>query len=202
MSLVALGLAVFLLGPNQGPATPLIQGNDPAQFELVGITATDVTIDAGELRLTGKPNGYFATRREYENYTLSFDWKFEPPADPAALAKFAGNSGLLVHITPPDKVWPRCVEVQLAQADPGSIFSVGDASVRGRKVVDAQKKAIKPVGEWNTMELVCRGGTMVCSINGVEVARALDSKPRKGKIGWQSEGSPIRFRNITIQPFE
>ena len=179
--------------------TPIVRGTDPAQFELVGLGADSISIDDGEVRLTGMPLGYFATKQEYRNYVLSFEWKYDRPEGLKSDAEFRGNSGLLVHLTKPQKVWPTCIQVQLAQADPGAIFAMGEARLQGTVDPAAQQKATRPVGQWNRVEVTCRAGSISCVLNGIEVAQGEGASPDRGAIGWQSEGKPIRFREIKIR---
>ena len=181
--------------------TPLLKGDDLTSFQLVGIGTDTMKIEDGVIRLTGKPNGYFATREGYQNYVIRFDWMYERPEGLAPGAKFDGNSGLLVHIVEPHKVWPKSIEVQLANSDAGNIFAIA-GKFQGKKDAAAQKKAIKPVGEWNEEEVTCKDGSIVCTINGVEVSRGDAAVPDHGKIGWQSEGAPIRFRKLMIRPLD
>ena len=121
--------------------TPLVKGDDPEQFVLVGIGPQTVSIHDGEVRVTGKPDGYFATRESYKNYVLRFEWRYERPEGLTSDASFRGNSGLLLHIAGPHKVWPRCVESQLMIADAGHLFGVSGATFDGRKDARAQKAA-------------------------------------------------------------
>jgi Domain of Unknown Function (DUF1080) len=181
---------------------PLVKGGDVEQFRLIGIGPDTISIKDGAVRLSGKPNGYFATRDSYKNYVLRFEWKYERPAGLDPEAKFNGNSGLLLHIAEPHKVWPKCIEAQLMNADAGNTFAIGGAKFRGKKDAAAQKKAIKPVGEWNLQEVTCKDGTIVCTINGVEIARGDGASPDSGPIGLQSEGSVILFRNMVIKPLD
>lgn len=58
----------------------------------------------------------------------------------------------------------------------------------------------KPVGEWNTLEVVCDGDTITNILNGVVVNKATDVQPTKGKILFQSEGAEIFFRRIELVP--
>lgn len=178
---------------------PLFSGTAPEQFELVGIGTDALTISGGELELSGKPNGYFATKGTYKNYVLQFDWKYDRPEGLVSDDKFPGNSGLLIHITGKHKVWPKCTEVQLANSDAGNIFAIQGAKFHGKKDAAAQKKAIKPVGEWNAEEVTCRDGAITCKINGIEVATGTGADPDQGAIGWQSEGTKIRLRNVRIK---
>ena len=47
---------------------PLVKGDDVKALELVGIGPDTLTIAEGEIRISGKPNGYFATKESYKNY--------------------------------------------------------------------------------------------------------------------------------------
>ena len=58
----------------------------------------------------------------------------------------------------------------------------------------------KPIGEWNTAELVCAGDTAEVYFNGKLVNRLTRLSPSRGKIQLQSEGCPIEFRRIAIIP--
>jgi len=181
--------------------TPLLKGDDLNSFQLVAIGPDTMTIQDGVIRLSGKPNGYFATKESYKNYVLKFDWMYERPEGLESDAKFDGNSGLLVHIVGPHKVWPNCIEVQLMNRDAGNIFALG-GKFQGKKDAEAQKKAIKPVGQWNQEEVTCQEGKIACKINGEEVSRGTGAQPDHGQIGWQSEGKPIRFRNLRIKTLD
>src|SRR5262245_60616974 len=62
------------------------------------------TVKDGTIVITGVPNGYLITEKEYENYVLTLEWQWgEEP----------GNSGVFVHVSGEDKIWPKGVEAQL-----------------------------------------------------------------------------------------
>ena len=178
---------------------PLIQGDDPSQFELVNVGPGTIRIEDGVVHISGKPNGYFATKERYKNYVVTFEWRYERPEGLEDDAQFNGNSGLLVHIQPPHKVWPQCIEVQLMNRDAGNIFAINGSKFTGKKDADAQKTAIKPVGQWNQEEVVCQDGAITCTINGTQVATGTGAAPDHGQIAWQSEGRPIQFRHLKIK---
>jgi len=50
--------------------------------------------------------------------------------------------------------------------------------------------------------VTCEDGSIVCKINGIEVARGTGAQPDRGQIGWQSEGWPIQFRNLRIKTLD
>jgi hypothetical protein len=202
----SLAVAVLALGGLVAPAwaddfVPLVKGDDVNAFELVAIGPDTIKIEDGEILVKGKPNGYFATRESYKNYILKFDWKYERPSDLVSDAAFRGNSGLLLHIQEPHKVWPRSIELQLQNSNAGAIIPIGGAKCQ-RTMLAPPARAVKPVGQWNEEEVTCREGTIACKINGVEVSRGTEATVQGGPIGWQSEGAPIRFRNLAIKKLD
>jgi hypothetical protein len=55
-------------------------------------------------------------------------------------------------------------------------------------------------GEWNQVEITCRGGDVAFHLNGQLVNAATDSTYREGRLLFQSEGAEIFFRAITLHP--
>jgi len=155
----------------------------------------------GVLQVSGFPNGYFYTAKSYKNYVLRYDWTY-PKEQPE---KTTMNSGCLVHIQEPHKVWPHSVEPQCRYMDHGKLFFIGFP--KGAKVEQnfdeaAQKKALKPHYEWNSTETTCRSdGSITVKINGVLVNSG-KSELTEGPIGFQSEGAIIHFKNIKIKMLE
>ena len=58
----------------------------------------------------------------------------------------------------------------------------------------------RPLGEWNTLDLECRGDRFTYWVNGTKVIEGHGAKPAKGHILFQSEGAEIYFRKITLRP--
>jgi hypothetical protein len=157
----------------------------------------------GVIRCTGKPAGYVRTEKEYGNYRLTFEWRWT--AGP-------GNSGCLVHMNGKDEVWPRSIEVQLASQDAGDFWVIGGTDFKehvkkdDRRVPKMGAHNEKKPGEWNTMTIVCQGDMIMVDVNGkhqnhASAVRDDKGKPlTSGKICFQSEGAPIEFRNIVLEP--
>jgi len=57
----------------------------------------------------------------------------------------------------------------------------------------------RPHGEWNTLELECRGDRFTSWANGTKVIEGRGARPRKGHLLFQSEGAEIYFRKITLR---
>lgn len=157
------------------------------------------------LYCAGKPNGYIRTNEKYENYHLHLEWRWvETPT----------NSGVLLHAGDKDAVWPACIECQLKAGNAGDFVLINGTglSVNGvsqknsaRQFVVVEKKAPTselPAGQWNRYDIYCKGDTVRCLVNGVLQNEGTDASVTSGWICLQSEGSPIEFRNIYLQPLD
>lgn len=115
------------------------RNEDPAKFFQVDDGTIHVYKD--QVAGTAAPNGYLATDKVYSDFELrmEFKWgtkKFKPRMDAVR------DAGLLYHVTPPDSVWPRCVECQIQEGDVGDCFTV-----RGVRVTtDVEVVPIKTPG--------------------------------------------------------
>lgn len=58
----------------------------------------------------------------------------------------------------------------------------------------------KPVGEWNRIEILCRGGDQIFFLNGVKVNEGFNGSYTAGRLLFQSEGAEIFFRRIELHP--
>ena len=74
-----------------------------------------------------------------------------------------------------------------------------------RKTLSAiatRSESWRPHGEWNVLELVTHGNDVKQYVNGKLANEATDPFPAEGKILFQSEGSEVFFRNITLYPLK
>jgi len=154
------------------------------------------SVKDGEIVCTGHPNGYFYSEKPYKNYIIRYDWKYIKPEEGK---KSSYNSGLLVHIQGANKVWPKCVEVQGANANHAFLYFLECKKIDSKYDQELKDKVTKPIGEWNTTEATCKDdGSIVAKINGTEVSSGKGDLT-EGKIGFQSEGAEIHFKNIKIK---
>ncbi len=159
------------------------------------------SVKNGVLRCEGQPTGYMQTTANYESYKLIVEWRFDP-------TKGAGNSGVLLRVTGPDKVWPRSLEAQLHSGSAGDIWNIGNVPMRstrpectkGRRTIKARLSNERPLGEWNRYEITLEGGNLSLVVNGVEQNAAVDCEVISGGIALQSEGSYIEFRTVELRP--
>ncbi|MBU0639387.1 MAG: DUF1080 domain-containing protein [Planctomycetes bacterium] len=160
------------------------------------------SVSDGVLICKGRPIGYIRTEADYTNYVLKLEWRFNP------VTKQAGNSGVLLRLCGADKVWPRSVEAQLQSGNAGDfwnidkfVMKVDPARTNGRNTKKTHF-AEQPIGEWNEYEIIVDHTEIRLYVNGELLNRAWDVEEIPGKIGLQSEGAEIHFRNIRLGPID
>jgi hypothetical protein len=202
-------LVILLLGPPTLAAdesTPLFNGKNlfgwTYHLDKPGVRGSDVwSIKDGVLRCTGQPAGYLITKQnDFDNYTLTVQWRWPEKG---------GNNGVLVHVTKPNElgVWPKSLEVQLQSGNAGELWVIGTTlqvehpttHIDDRRHKNNITGAEKPLGQWNTMEITCRGNEISVSVNGYPVNHATKLSQQRGAIALQSEGTPIEFREVSIR---
>jgi hypothetical protein len=76
-----------------------------------------------------------------------------------------------------------------------------DAKVVAKDFPDARARAFRPIGQWNSVEIVAKDGQIKSYHNGELLSHVTEHEfTEAGYIGFQSEGVPLRWRNIRIKP--
>lgn len=156
----------------------------------------------GVLVCKGKPGGYIQTEREFDNYVLELDWRWDPAVTEGR------NSGVLLRKIGPDKIWPKALEAQLMDGNAGDFWLI-DAfpattvpertNGRNAKKTHANEK---PAGEWNRYRITVDHGAVTLEVNGQVLNEAREVLEVPGRIALQSEGAPIQFTEIHLTPIE
>jgi 3-keto-disaccharide hydrolase len=220
---VTLGSVSLSAPVQEGGFKPLFDGKSLAGWKPFLRAGKDGTppdpkatwsIKDGAIICTGKPNGYIVTEKEYGDYVLKLKWRF--PA-----GSKGGNSGVLLHVTGPDKVWPNSIEAQLFAGSAGDFWLIADdkgqlpklelnealkdpKNKEGRHYFrfDKDSPVEKPFGEWNEYEITCKGGDITLVVNGKKVNEGKNGQLKKGRIALQSEGAEVHFKDIMIRSLE
>ncbi len=205
-------LGIFQLAGQTGEWQPLLGKNfDGAQYEK-----GSWKIENGVL--TGLEDKVLWATGEYENFILELQFKNDPGT----------NSGVIVYSTNKKDWIPNSVEIQIADdySDKwgnsrkdyqcGAIFGHLPAS---------EQKVVKKPGNWNKMQITCKGQQIDVVLNGKNVTSMDMSKwtsgkvnpdnstipdwlpkpfaelPTKGSIGFQGKhgDASIYFKNIRIK---
>lgn len=207
ISTLWLGAAAVLMAAAE--PTPLFNGRnlDGWTFDVI---QPDVKPEAvwsvtdGLLVCKGRPPGVIrTTRNDFSNYELTVEWRW-------ALGGKPGNSGVLIHASKPREmfVWPKSIEVQLGSGNAGDFWMIGEklrvegAEPQGRRWLKRQDSVEKPPGEWNTMQVRCKGDQVSVRVNGVLMNEASGLSATSGAICLQSEGAEIHFRKVEVRPLQ
>lgn len=161
-----------------------------------------------------KGGGDIVHEMELENFHLKLDWK---------IAK-NGNSGVIFWVqNDPSKykyVWYTGPEMQVLDND-----GHPDGKIQKHRagnlydLIATTEGVIKPVGEWNTAEIICNRGKLEFKLNGSSILSTTygdeqwnnliaNSKFRsmpafgktfKGHIALQDHGDNVWFKNIVVK---
>ena len=160
-------------------------------------------VNDGMIETVGVPMGYLRTVKEFSNYKLHVEWRY--PEEPT-------NSGIFLHTTGPDLLWPNHYQAQLKFENAGDFIVNGSGiSATVRDTVYTSTDSVKPLlpklnpsnekpaGEWNSYDITCKGNSIELYVNGLLQNTATNCSSTRGGIGLQAEGSKIQFRNLWIE---
>jgi hypothetical protein len=184
--------------------TELFNGKDTVGWTVFPAETSKDTwsIKDGILACTGKPSGFLRTEKSYKQYRFTVEWRFTK----------TGNTGVVVHMTPPDAVWPKSIECQGMHKNQGDFYFWNGATLTGGTELKnkagkirgyrlgKQSDAEKPAGEWNTFTTICDGNTVTILVNGKEVNKATGTNLAEGFIGLQVEGGAFEVKRCTLEP--
>lgn len=159
--------------------------------------STVFTVQSNVIHITGNPFGYMRTKETFSDYTLHVEWRW--PVE-------GTNSGIFVHCQLPDTIWITGIECQLQAGNAGDFACVGetdmkertDKTKKGRMIKKMAESSEKPVGEWNSMDIICKSNTIEVKVNGVLQNKGTEVSVSKGYIVLQSEGKDVEFRNVVL----
>ena len=172
-----------------------------ADFEPFQADESTWREEDGVLICTGSPKGYIHTRETFDNYVWEAEYRFAPVEDEEK--RPLANTGFMIHIQEPQKVWPASLEVQGRWDEMASIKSNGGIpALTIEDNPEARESARKPVGEWNHVRIESRDGALTARLNGELICTSQPGELTSGQIGLQSEGFEVHFRNVTIEPVE
>ncbi|QFP75874.1 DUF1080 domain-containing protein [Deinococcus sp. AJ005] len=170
-------------------------GNDPeGVFKVEGgeLRVLNVAPTAGEREF-----GYLLTDKRYANYRLRLHYRWDQQKF-APRAADARDSGVLYHVTGPDRVWPASAEFQILEGGTGDLWQLSGSNltatvrdpgaqelqydplgqpVTTSNVADSYRRMVRAGGVqelpgWNTLELVVSGDEATQIVNGQLAAQA------------------------------
>ncbi len=210
-SATILGIFLAMFSCSSEDKIELFNGQDLENWNIIvdsedGEPKDLFYVEDGLLNTPGTPFGYIRTKESYSNYKLHLEWRWtEEPA----------NSGVLINVQGQEIIFPHCVECQLMNGRAGDVVLMGkgaEITIRDStyRVTSEERRYLSipkleessemPAGEWNTYEITSKDGNLEVIVNGILQNTGTGMTLTEGNIALQSEGGPIQFRNIYLQP--
>jgi hypothetical protein len=158
----------------------------------------------GALVCKKEGGGNLFTDREYGDFVLRFEFKLEP----------GGNNGLAVRAPLEGNPAYTSMELQILDDTADCYKDLQPYQFHGSVygVVPSKPGFLKPVGEWNTQEVVAKGSRIKVVLNGTVIvdtdlkgAKPIDGQKHtgldrtKGYLGFMGHGARLEFRNLRIK---
>jgi hypothetical protein len=154
-----------------------------------------------------KPGGNLYTEKQYDNFVFRFEFKFTPGA----------NNGLGIRMAEGAHAAYDGMELQILENTADKYKDLQPYQYHGSiyGVVPAKRGFLKPVGEWNSQEVIADGHHIKIILNGEVIVDAdikeasangtMDEKDHpgllrpKGHIAFVGHGDVLWFRNIRVK---
>jgi hypothetical protein len=163
------------------------------------------SVTNGVIHCNGSAIGYLRTKQSYSNYVVTVEWRF------VKVAPKKDNTGILVHMQLPDKVWPICVQNQGRSGRQGDLFVMMGAECKEHLALGKDANTPVPlrgasnensVGEWDTNVTVCAGNDVKAIINGKLLNEITECTVSSGFVGIQSEGADFEICKMYLEPLK
>jgi hypothetical protein len=160
------------------------------------------SVQDGKIVCDGKGFGFLRyDGQQYGDFTFHVEFKMAPKC----------NTGLGFRTTvyEADKTRatrPSFYSYEIQLVDDAGKPATATSSGSLYRYIAPRSNAIKPAGEWNTIEITCEGPRVRVVLNGEEIhdvdqttVEALKDKPTKGYVCLQNHGGKVEFRNVRIR---
>lgn len=151
--------------------------------------------------------GNLYTENEYSDFILRFEFQLTPGA----------NNGLGIHAPLEGDVAYNGKEIQILDNTAPKYADLKPYQYHGSVygIIPAKRGFLKPVGEWNSEEVIVKGSKIKVILNGTTIVDGdfleaskngtMDGRDHpglqrtKGHIGFLGHGDVLKFRNIRIK---
>lgn len=177
----------------------------------IGKCREHFSIDASTLTCAKGCQGKLLTEREYRDFVLRFEFRLTPGA----------NNGLALRAPQAGDAAYEGIELQILDNSAEKYKKLQKYQYHGSAygVAAAKRGALKPTGEWNKQEVVCRGRTLKVTLNEQVIldvnldeaapnGKTIDGKAHpglsreQGHVGCLCHGDSVSFRNVRIKEID
>ncbi|HKJ41998.1 MAG TPA: DUF1080 domain-containing protein [Sunxiuqinia sp.] len=166
-------------------------------------------VEGHMIRLYGPDAGYLATKKTFKNFELTAEFRWNMDTSYVRKSNHI-NSGLMYLIpeSAKDTLWPKGYQFQIKKGATGDFILLQHVvlTVNGKQegpgrsvVVKRMLDATNPIGQWNTIHLICKNGKITQELNGKLVNEGNKPSVLEGRIALMYEGFPIDFRKVELK---
>ena len=180
----------------------LFDGKALSGWVVMGDKSWEVDAKTGVIVGKGGTGGWLRSEKEYENFVWRLEYRVQQEG---------GNSGMFLRATEDGNPAFTGMEIQILGdlGKPPDVHS--SCSLYGS--VAPSKNVAKPAGEWNVVEITCKGRAITVVMNGEKILdvqnlddpaipfqeKKLSERAKKGFIGLQDHEDRVEFRNLAIK---
>jgi hypothetical protein len=208
LALSLLALAACSSGPapeKKDDWIPLFDGKTPDGWTNL----PQANIQDGCINPNKSGNYVTCTKDKFSNFIVSCDFKLTKDC----------NSGIFIRTADPKDPVQTGIEIQIYDSKPENHSKHDCAAIYD--LVAPSRNTLKPLGEWNHIEITCDKNKIAVVLNGEAVAsmdldqwteagknpdgsankfkKALKDFAREGFLGLQDHGQPCWFKNIKLK---
>ncbi len=195
--------AMKLMNLNEEGFEPVFNGRDFSglrfRFGLSSDPAPMLRIENGVLVCECNVHGEWSSEKRYFNFTLRYDTRFERPPDWSGDDElFSGGSGIFILGRPTGG--NGAIEIEGRHRDLMEAFAVAGKATWSFDL-DARRRVIRPLGEWQSIEVVAKDGRVTASLNGTLITTITEHDyTTPAPIRFQSQGAKMYWRNVRVRP--
>ncbi len=157
-----------------------------------------------------KKGGNIYTKAEYADFTARLEYKLPPGGNNGLALRSPGGNAHVATLAMCELQILDDTDPKYAKLDPRQF----NGSAYG--MVAAHRGYLRPVGEWNFIEVTAKGSTLQVELNGTRILDAdlskvtefKDKQPHPGKdrtsghFGFAGHNEPVAFKGIEIKKIE
>lgn len=229
MMVMTTGLLLGAAAVQDQPSRALIDGTGPGWVSLKEADFVNVNCDPetwswrpeGVLYCTGQPVGVIRSKEQYTNFELVLQWQHLKSGGNSGVFVWAPEGPLLELKR---NQLPAGIEVQVLDhgyteqyekstgkkatwfTTHGDVFPVGAAKLKPFAPLSPdgsrsfpRKNNSNGINQWNHYYIRCINGEVRLWVNGEEVSGGNGAEPKRGYLCLESEGSPIKFKEMRIR---
>lgn len=181
---------------------PLFNGKDLTGWEGAGQDAAKCWKVEGEMIVcTGDKGPWLRTKEQFGDFNLRLEYKL----------KEGGNSGVYVRVPENGNHHGKDAGVEIQVLDDAAErykkLAPGQFTGSIYKFVGPKEHVGRPAGQWNALEIDCKGTAYRIVHNGVTIVETdaektpeLQERLVKGFLGLQNHSEEVWYRNLRIGP--